>query len=59
MIENFAIALTHALLALVAWRIAWRADLDREPDPGHGLTPANDTATATAAHPLDLGIRRA
>ena len=63
MIDNFAIGLTHALLALVAWRIAWRADLDREPDgglgsgPGNGLKPANETAAAV--HPLDLGIRRA
>lgn len=30
MIDYFAIALTHGLLALAAWRLLWRDDLDRE-----------------------------
>ena len=30
MIDNFALALTHGLLALVAWRLLWRADLDED-----------------------------
>ena len=34
MIDNFAIALTHLLLALVALRLVMRADLDRDPEPG-------------------------
>jgi len=28
MIDNFALALTHGLLLLVAWRLLFRADLD-------------------------------
>lgn len=31
MIDNFALALTHALLALAAWRLVLRRDLDDEP----------------------------
>lgn len=30
MIDYFAIALTHGLLALAAWRLLWRDDLDSE-----------------------------
>jgi hypothetical protein len=30
LIDYFAIALTHGLLALAAWRLLWRDDLDRE-----------------------------
>lgn len=30
MIDYFALALTHALLALAAWRMLHRADLDSE-----------------------------
>lgn len=30
MIDHFAIALTHGLLALAAWRLLWRDDLDNE-----------------------------
>ncbi|WP_275401790.1 hypothetical protein [Sphingomonas flavalba] len=33
MIDNFALALTHALLLLAAWRLAGRADLDRDAPP--------------------------
>lgn len=31
MIDSFALGLTHALLALAALRLLWRADLDRDP----------------------------
>jgi hypothetical protein len=31
MIDTFALALTHALLALAAWRLFNRDDLDRDP----------------------------
>ena len=31
MVDYFALALTHALLALAAWRLVQRADLDRDP----------------------------
>jgi hypothetical protein len=33
MIDTFAILLSHGLLALAAWRLLFRDDLDREPDP--------------------------
>lgn len=31
MVDLFAIALTHGLMALAIWRLAQRADLDRDP----------------------------
>lgn len=31
MIDNFALALAHGLLALAAWRLLVRADLDQDP----------------------------
>jgi hypothetical protein len=31
MVDLFAIGLSHALLALAAWRLVLRADLDRDP----------------------------
>jgi hypothetical protein len=31
MIDNFALGLTHALMALAAWRLLRRSDLDHEP----------------------------
>lgn len=31
MIDDFALGLTHALLALAAWRLIRRDDLDRDP----------------------------
>ena len=37
MIDNFALAISHGLLLLTAWRLIFRADLDDEnapePDP--------------------------
>lgn len=37
MVDNFALLLTHGLLALAAWRLFQRADLDRDvvPAPEH------------------------
>lgn len=32
MIDNFALGLIHALLALAFWRLVFRADLDTERD---------------------------
>ena len=32
MIDNFALALTHFLLAVALWRVLLRDDLDRDPD---------------------------
>ncbi len=34
MVDYFAIGLTHLLMALAAWRLVMRDDLDSEPDPG-------------------------
>lgn len=34
MVDYFALGLTHLLLALAAWRLVSRGDLDREPAPG-------------------------
>lgn len=41
MVDNFALLLTHGLLALAAWRLFQRSDLDRDPpvaedQPGEG-----------------------
>lgn len=33
MVDNFAIGLTHALMALALWRLLYRDDLDREVSP--------------------------
>lgn len=33
MVDYFALALTHGLLALAGWRLLWRDDLDRDPEP--------------------------
>ncbi len=33
MIDNFSLGLTHALLLFAAWRLVFRADLDREDKP--------------------------
>lgn len=32
MIDNFALALTHVLLAVGLWRVLLRDDLDRDPE---------------------------
>jgi hypothetical protein len=41
MIDLFAIVLTHGLLALAAWRLLLRGDLDRDAEPG---PPADEDA---------------
>jgi hypothetical protein len=33
MIDNFALALSHGLLLLAAWRLLWRPDLDDDSVP--------------------------
>jgi hypothetical protein len=45
-IDNFALALTHGLLLLAAWRLIGRADLD-DPD-----VPAPVPAEAKAKRPF-------
>ena len=43
MIDNFALALSHGLILLAAWRLLWRPDLDDadapEPEPGKSAGP--------------------
>jgi len=41
MVDYFALGLTHLLLALAAWRLVQRTDLDRDPAPGPS-DPARD-----------------
>lgn len=48
MIDYFALALSHGLLALAAWRLMLRPDLDREPDDA-GEGAASDAKTAPRA----------
>lgn len=33
MIDLFALGVSHGLIALAAWRLLSRGDLDRDPDP--------------------------
>ena len=42
MIDYFALAISHGLLALAALRLTMRADLDRDPEPASdpGAPPA-------------------
>ena len=39
MIDDFAIGLTHALMALAIWRLLSRADLDAEPVARPDVSP--------------------
>jgi hypothetical protein len=45
MVDYFALALTHGLLALAAWRLVQRADLDRDP-PAQAGDAAPDAKSA-------------
>lgn len=36
MVNNFAIGITHLLLAIAAWRLVNRRDLDSDPGPAAG-----------------------
>lgn len=47
MVDYFALALTHALLALAAWRLVQRADLDSDPAPEEQAESA-EVAPATS-----------
>ena len=39
MIDTFSLALSHALLALAAWRLLRRPDLDRDLPPAEAPAP--------------------
>ena len=41
MIDYFALALTHGLIALALWRLLQRGELDAEPGAGEGENPAD------------------
>jgi hypothetical protein len=57
MIDDFAIGLTHALMALAIWRLMSRPDLDAEPV----ATPESSADNATPTRPgfPRLGRRQA
>ena len=42
MIDNFALALTHGLMILAAWRLLRRPELDREDDPPRRIGKRHD-----------------
>jgi hypothetical protein len=42
MIDYFALALSHGLLALAVLRLLGRSDLDREPEPNETVEPRGD-----------------
>lgn len=42
MIDYFALALTHGLIALALWRMLQRSELDAEPRPGEDSENAAD-----------------
>lgn len=46
MVDNFAIALTHGLIALALWRLLNRADLDTEFSERERWQRAHDEARA-------------
>ena len=46
MIDNFALGLTHALMALAAWRLIRRNDLDYEPEDSQPAVPITDNRRA-------------
>jgi hypothetical protein len=50
MIDLFALGVSHGLIALAAWRLLWRDDLDRDPLPGPATRPA---PALTAPEPRD------
>lgn len=58
MIDYFALALTHGLLLLGAWRMLQRVDLDREEpvDPA-AAPPAEPSPTTPKPGPTSPGLR--
>ncbi|MCB2073284.1 MAG: hypothetical protein H6917_05200 [Novosphingobium sp.] len=47
MVDYFALAVSHGLLALAVWRLAQRADLDRDPGPdGKAPSPGKTSRRA-------------
>ena len=57
MVDYFALALTHGLLVLAGWRLLWRDDLDRDPDPADAGDP-DQTGAQAGSGPADGAIGR-
>ncbi|MEP2987606.1 MAG: hypothetical protein ABJN65_16185 [Parasphingorhabdus sp.] len=49
MIDNFALALTHGLLLIAAWRLINRPDLDQEDPPEKDKRPSGFGAQKNGA----------
>ena len=49
MIDNFALALSHGLMLLAAWRLLRRKDLDVEPPPKPAPRPQGFAARPESA----------
>jgi hypothetical protein len=47
MVDYFALALSHGLLALAVWRLMLRAELDSDPAPGPA--PGEETPAAPSS----------
>lgn len=54
MVDMLSLALTHALMAIAAWRLLLRDDLDRDPPEGADGGPADATPTPAGADPAVL-----
>lgn len=58
MIDNFALVLAHGLLALAAWRLLMRADLDQDPPADAEPAPLTPAAPQRIADRLkQQGLR--
>lgn len=55
MVDNFAIAISHLLVALAAWRLVWRADLDKEDPPEKDKTGSGFFQRPTRPAPGERG----
>ena len=52
MIDDFAMLLTHVLLAVTCWRLAARSDLDFNAAPDAPAAPGPETPADAAAPPV-------
>ena len=44
MVDYFALAVSHGLLALAVWRLALSADLDRDPPESDATEPSGESS---------------
>ncbi|MCZ8018768.1 hypothetical protein [Novosphingobium sp.] len=56
MVDYFALALSHGLLALAGWRLLFRDDLDGDPEPAAEREP-DRAGDKPAAKPVRPGLR--